>query len=138
MAKLTSFPSLKSEDYDAKDRPIITKLAYSLNNTITELQQALNKGLNVTDNLNMAYRTIEVTVDASGTPLTTVNIKTGLSSNSTGIQVIKAVNKGVASAAFPNSTPFISYSENNQIITVSNIAGLPANVKFQLTLLILT
>lgn len=137
MAQLQSFKRIIIEDFEAEDRNLVNKLANSINGFADEVLSALNKNLTVGDNLNINYKSINIMVDSNGRPLTTTTFQTGVSGLSMGLTVIKVVNRTTGSTATPSGTPFITYSENNGIITVVNITHLPPNVLFSVQILIL-
>lgn len=66
-----------------------------------------------------------------------VQIKTGLTSRLLGITVIRADNLNNP-AIYPINTPFISWTINNNIITVLKVTGIQDNNKYSLTLEILS
>ena len=135
MSTIDNFKKIVQEDYDKQYQDMINKLAYSINPFAEQVVDALDNGISITDNLNWGKATITVTVDSTGTPTTITKFKSGITGNSYGVAVEKAVNTTNATV-YPTSAPFISYSESNGVITVNNISGLPANNKFTLNLTI--
>lgn len=131
MPKPQSFRRIIIEDFPEKERPLISKLAYCLNPFAEDVLQCLNNNLSIKDNLELEQRTFSVTV-ASGVPTGVLTIKTGLTSNCAGTQVIKAVNK-TNSSHVPTSVPFITFSNDAGNIIISNISGLQDNEKYDLT-----
>jgi hypothetical protein len=97
----------------------------------------LNQDLSFTDNFNAITKTITLTVNASGTPSTTITIPTTtLGSAVSGILLINAVNQ-TNSAVYPTSAPFVSFTATSSAITITNITGLQANNSYNLTIVIL-
>lgn len=89
------------------------------------MQQVINVFKNGVDftNLNQQTNTFTVSVDAQGKPTTSVQFKNTLTSKVLGISCINATNQSDITR-YPIATPFISYTVNANMITVTNIAGL--------------
>ena len=136
MSKLQGFKRILAEDFDEKERPLVSKLAYSINPAFEDIQFAMNKGLSIEDNLNFNKKDITVIVDASGIPNTDVVVKSGLASSCSGIIVIKATNL-TAPATSPTNTPFITFSDNSGQISINKITGLQASNQYRLRLLLI-
>ena len=111
-------------------------LAGTLNAFIRDTVDCLEKGLDF-KNINQDLVTIRVRVDASGVPIQGGSFKNTLKSKQVeGIQVIRAINVQ-SSAIYPTSHPFISYIENDKVVTIRNVTGLQANNSYDLTLLVI-
>lgn len=123
MSRAPDLRQLKVEDFDKKDQNLVAKLAFPFNNFMQQVIACLNKGIDL-NNLNQQTNSFSVSVNAAGTPVSTVSFQNNLSTKPLGITCIKAVNN-TSSTRFPSSTPFISYTINESLITVTNIAGLP-------------
>lgn len=132
--KLQTFRNLVKENFPQKYYDLIDPLGFSVNPIMTQLLNALNKNLSVTDNLNMQYKDITVTVDATGKPTSSLTYKSALNGTTQGVVVVKADNLS-NSGTYPTSAPFISWSDNSGTVTINNISGLQANQKYQLKLL---
>jgi hypothetical protein len=133
MAKIDSFSILKKEDFDSKDANLVDKLAFVINPVLTQLESILNKNIDF-DNLRQEIKDVIVEVNGSGTPKILTQIKNNLLSKVRGIQVIKAENL-TNSLLFSTSQPFITFNENNKIITIANVTGLQADNKYKLTVI---
>lgn len=134
MAKVVNLKRIVVEDYAKEDQDTVTKLAFSLNPLVDELSNAFNKNIDF-DNLNQQYSTFTVTVDGTGKPTSQLQIKYELKTRMKGIHVISAQN--LTDTTYPTAAPFISWSFASNLITVNNIAGLPANKQFQLSVVII-
>lgn len=75
------------------------------------------------NNLNQQIVTFTASVDSKGTPTTSVQFQNTLASKIIGLICISAVNTSSV-ANFPIATPFLSYTSNGNLITITNIAGL--------------
>lgn len=135
MSKLQSFKRLIEEDFAEKDRPLIGKIASSLNSAIEDIQNALSKNLSIEDNLTINKKDLVVTVDANGAPTTPTTIKSDLKSLCCGLQVIKATNS-TNSTVSPTGTPFITFVDNSGLITINKISNLQANNKYTLKIIL--
>jgi len=136
VAKISSFQRLIKEDVDEEYKPLIDKIGFSINQFAEQVISALNKNITVTDNLNMEYKTIDITIHSTiiGIPNNTVQFKSGLRTKLKGIQVIKVENL-TNPGALLSDAPFLEYSENNDIITINRINGLAISTKFRITFL---
>ena len=114
-------------------REDISRLARSLNPFFDEVEKALRKGLTVDENLPFEYNSFDISVDTNGTPKNSVSIPTSLSGVK-GIMVISAT----ATGNYPTATPFISYTISGTTIKINNVKGLPANITFNLTVMVLS
>lgn len=134
MGRISGFQRLVKENFPAKYRDIVDSF-YPLNNALEQMVNIINTNqITVTDNMNQQYKTIIVTVNASGTPIQPLTYQSMLTSKTIGITVI-AANNLTNSSTFPTSCPFISFSDNSGTVTISNVVGLQANQSYNLTLL---
>lgn len=131
--KLSNFQRLSEEDVDPQFRPLIRKIGYSINNFADQLSEAFNNKITVDDNLNEFIRTIDLYVNSDGTPAILTVIKSSLSTSCRGTDVLRAENL-TSSGTYPTNQPFISFTENNRLITINHISGLQANNKWRLTI----
>lgn len=133
--KISNFERILLEDYPSDERPLVSKLGSSINGYTDDVSEALDNNLSISDNLNWKRTSLVVTVDASGTPTASSRLQTGLNGPCGGTQVIKSVNNTLASG-YPTGTPFISFTEQNGMLTVNNITNLLANNKYTLTVIL--
>lgn len=118
-------------DYKQDQQELVDKLAGSVNDGIEGLQGILNKNVSLGDNIYCIVKDIPVTVDANGFPKQSVSFSNTLANNIIGMNVIQAINN-TNSNVFPTGAPFITFSENQRVIFLNHITGLPANNKFTL------
>jgi hypothetical protein len=135
MAKISGFKRIIKEDFSEENQEIADKVGYSVNSFADEIIKALNGNLNE-DNLVDKSKSLTVTVDGSGTPKEKLIFKTGLIKKAEGLLVIRAENLTNPNV-YPTSAPFLSFSENNGLITVNNITGLQADYKYRLKIKII-
>lgn len=122
MSRIPDLRLLKKEDFDSKDQKLIDKLSFPINNFMQQVVNVFKNGVDFT-NLNQQTNTFTVSVDSTGTPTTSVQFKNTLATKIMGITCISAVNISSLSR-YPQSAPFISYTINGALVTVTNIAGL--------------
>lgn len=137
MAKIQSFSRIIVEDYDEKDRPLVTKLANSLNPFCEAIVDALTKRLTITDNFDMSKKTVTLSVDSAGVPTTKTSLKSELSSQCVGITVLRAVNT-TTPTHLATGTPFVTFTDNDRLLSIVNITNLVPNDKYTLTLILHT
>ena len=135
--KLPSFKSIKKTDFEEDYQELIETLSVSLNNGIEVLYDALSRRVSLRDNVSCTIRDIEVEVDSSGKPKDSITIKTDLTTKVDGCQVIYALNKtNVANYVSNTGGPFMSFDVVQSGIKVNHIAGLVANNKYLLRVVI--
>lgn len=135
--KLPSFKRLNKQDYKEEDRELVDKLSNSLNIGLETLYTLADHRISLGDNTASVLKTFEIKVDATGKPVSGItNVSFGTTITSTiGVQVIEARNVDNPSV-YVTSAPFISFTRNGTSIDINNIAGLPANNTFSLTIVI--
>lgn len=132
--KLSNFQEFTKETFPSKYQDLCDVIGNAFNNFGRQVTQGLNNNqITVTDNLNEQYKTITVTVDATGKPTQTLTYKSSLSTVTQGIVVVKAVN-ATNSTTYPTGTPFLTWVDNSGTVTISNITNLQANNQYTLTL----
>jgi len=136
MAKISNFQRIIKENVPSEFASIVNALGSSVNSFGDEVTTAINGNLTVDDNLNMMYKDINLSVNASGTPITTTQYRSTLRGKTRGIIVVKVENL-TTSNTYPTGTPFISFEENSQLITIKNITNLAISTKYKITLLAL-
>lgn len=119
-------------DFSKTNTADMQKLARSLNPFFDSIQQVMDKGLTVSEHLPFEYATFEVTVDALGTPLSSVKFPISLTSTVKGMQVVNC------SGGIPTGCPFVLYTVDKNIVTVTTVVGIPATFKFKLTVMVLS
>jgi len=123
---------LIKNDFNEDNQALVEQLAEVINYNFETSFNALNKNLSLGDNLNVLVKDIEVTVDSSGIPITSIKFTSSLKpARPIGSLVIDQINL-TNSLVYPTSGIVISYSEVKGIVTVNHITGLPAGNKFKL------
>ncbi len=124
---------IKSSDFPQDNKQLVETLGRTLNPLIDKLSLAFNKNITVEDNLPFEFKTIDIEVDATGTPLNNQVIRTNLS-NCKGylcVNVIDINNTG----SLP-STAVSLYTETvGNVVNIRKITGLPTGAAFRLILL---
>lgn len=123
------------EDFSDENKEVAEKIGYVINNFNEEIYNLVSGNLDV-DNLRQKIVSINVTVNASGIPTQRTQFRTGLGNQINGIQCIRAENL-TNSTTYPTSAPFITFTINNEIVTISHVTGLNTNNKYKLTLLLI-
>lgn len=132
--KLGNFKRIFKTDYATEVQATIEKLALTINNGFESLYNAMAKGISLSDNIACTVKKVTVKVDSSGSPLSTLSFSLDVKGQIKGISVIRADNL-TNSSTYPTSTPFITFTQNDTIVTITNIVGLPANNNFEITLI---
>lgn len=134
MSKISNFQEFTKENFPSKYQDLCDVISNPFNNFGRQITNALNNNqITVGDNLNEQYKTITVTVDATGAPVQTCTYKSTLSTKTVGIVVISATNV-TSSNTYPTAAPFCSWIDQSGSVTISNISGLQANNQYTLVL----
>jgi hypothetical protein len=122
MARIPDLRLLIKEDFGKDDQEMIDKLAFPINNFMQQVITVLKNGIDF-NNLNQQVITFTTSVNAQGVPVTPVQFRNGLASKVIGIICINALNQS-STTRFPEATPFISFTSNGTVLTITNISGL--------------
>ena len=131
--KLTNIKRIRTEDFDKDDYALINKLAFALNPLLEQITSAFNKGIDF-DNLNQEVVSITVEVNASGVPKTLLQLNSHLKGKTQGLTCINASNLE-NDGTFPTGTPFITFTQSGSLITIQHITGIPADKRYNLTVI---
>lgn len=135
MAKLSGYRRIMKGDYAEEYRPFIEQLAVSVNNGFDTLFTALNGKLNFYDNIASTIVEIKVAVDSNGKPIQKAQFK--LSNNQTNVEGILVLK--ITGADDPTllaeSGLAISYTLQNNVVTINNIKGLKSQNFYYIKLL---
>ena len=130
--KFSALKRIVSEDFDPKDKEFILRLANIFNPMVDQLTNAFNNGLDFY-NLAQSAKQITLSVNESGIVVGAPTISTDLKTKCRGIVCLRAQNQN-SPYLFVNSAPFISFSENEKIITITHVSGLIPNNTYLLDL----
>lgn len=134
--RLNNSNQIKSEDYDPEDQQLIDQLAETLNPFMQEVVELSDERIDFENRVEV-LKTIDITVDASGTPV--LNNKIATEKGTLGIRgmtVIRAYNNTVITG-YPTTNPFISYTPlAGGFARIDNITGLLPNNKYTLSIII--
>lgn len=136
MAKLSSYSRINSTDYSTEEQAIVEKLGGNINGNFDPVYSALSNRLTFEDNFLCTVREVEVTLAASGVPLQRTSFALSNTLPVKGLQVLSVINKTSASV-FPTGAPFISYSQNGNLLYIDHITGLVPNNRYVIRILAL-
>lgn len=136
MAKLSSYSRIISTDYETDQQPIIEKLGGQINGNFDPIYSALSNRLTFEDNFLSTVREVEVTLGANGVPLQRTSFSLSNNLPVKGLIVLSVVNR-TSAAVFPTGAPFISFSQNANLLYIDHITGLVANNRYTIRILAL-
>lgn len=122
MGRVPDLRNIKQEDFDKKDQALVEKLAFPINNFMQQVVSVLKQGIDF-NNLNQQIFVITTSVDVQGVPVTQLQFKNALTTKVIGMICINAINKSTTLRT-PSAAPFITWSANGNLMTISNINGL--------------
>ena len=121
---------LNREDF--QDAPAwIDPMLVVLNAFMDSVYNIMNRNISLTQNLNIQIATINVETDSNG-DIKPVKLKTTVRGRVVGVSVIRAISTDTSSIS-----PFVSFTQNENILTISNIASLNSNEKYKIILLVI-
>lgn len=133
---LQSFKRIIKGDFEEVYQEMIDKLAYSINQSFDNILDALNNNISLNNNIACTLRDLLVNVGPDGTPLRTANIKLlNAQVKAIGCTVISSINN-TNNTRIPTSQPFITFTQNNDIIIINNISGLRTNDSYTLKVIV--
>ncbi len=136
--KIPNFKRLTKSDYNKEDQEFIDKLGFIINNSFEVIYEALNRKVDLVNNIACTVRDVTLSVDSEGAPVATASFSLdNPQSKVIGCQVISCVNLD-ESNVFPTATPFITFTQTNTGILINNVAGLPAGTNFRLKIVAYT
>jgi hypothetical protein len=130
---------LKSEDFPEEQRELVDRIAGSLNDFVEQTIFLLTKRVDF-KNLNQTIASVNITSGSTNTTdgsiRSPVTIKTDINGRIVGTVLINLVNK-TNPIALPTNQPFVSYTINQNLITIQKVYGLNNTSEYTLTLLII-
>lgn len=131
MGLLSTFKRIYKADFEPQYQNMIEILSNYINPNTEQLFQTLNNNVTLKDNVYGQVVDLNVKVDASGNPITSVGFTNSLSTPIIGIVALNAtVSSG--SNVYPTGGIFLSFTQNNKSVIINNITGLPANQQFSI------
>ena len=135
---------LLTDDFSTEEKPLVERLADIINPALENLYR-ITDGNTTFENTTWGLITgVIVKVSStgsldseSGANRVITKFKNPAKASPVGIVVLSATCIDDPSI-YPTSTPFISYSVDNNLIQLKNIQGLPAGKRFQLALMVIT
>lgn len=133
MSKLPGFRRVYHTDYPKEYQGLIEKLSVSINNGFEVLYDVLNNKVDLSNNVACLVKDIDLQVNSGGIPLTSTTFNIASTRTVTGLQVLKASNL-TNSTSYPTGSPFCSFTQDNNIITINHVTGLQSNNLYTLTI----
>lgn len=133
--KLSSFRRIITQDYDKQFQSLIENLGSNINDAFNGVYQALNKRLTFNDNIACTVRDVQITVDSSGSPTAVTTFSLDVQNTPVIGVLVLSVQNLENTAAYPLSSPFISYIQVNNAVRINNITGLEPNVLYRIKVL---
>lgn len=132
--KFQSVKRIVTEDFEKEQQSLIRRLAFVYNPMIDQLNVMFNKNVDF-NNLNQQLMTITTTVDSSGVPIGELQILSTLTTPVQGIIAMNPVNQTDDTLLTGGVT--VAYTRVDKLLTVTQVTGLPANKKFNLTVILI-
>lgn len=132
MGKIPDLKRIVKEDFDSEYQQLIEKLSFPLNSHMEQVRNLFNKNIN-TDNLARELITLQVQTNASGQPINKLSFKSKLKDRVRGINIISG-NILSSNTTYMTQAPFITFSQNGEIVNILYIAGLAPETRYEFLL----
>jgi len=132
--KVTNIKRLNKDDFDKEYHSLIDRLSFALTPFMEQVTSAFNKNIDF-DNLNQEIINLETQVDNTGKPTINTEIKNPLKTRLKGIYCVSAQN--LTDNTLLTGAPFIVYTVESNMIRISQITGLPAGKRFNLSIILI-
>jgi hypothetical protein len=124
---------IRAEDFDEDSQQMIAKLSSPINRMFEQIVALFNKQIDF-QNLNRQIVNVDVKTDGANNIIGVPQTKFNLRANKVqGIHVIRAINNNNPGIS-PITHPFITFSNNDDLLSVNKITGLQAGSHYTLTL----
>lgn len=134
--KLNIVKRIQTEDFPKEDQSLVEKIAYPINIFIEQVLEAFNRNLTIEDNLPFDIKTIPITANTN-TPTSSAAFKTILN-NVRGIIAVNALNAENDTNLTATVGVEYVFSKTQGIVTIEKIYGLPNDIKFNVTFLLIS
>lgn len=132
--KVTNIKRLTKDDFDREYQQLIDRLSFSLTPFMEQVVSALNKNIDF-DNLNQELIVLDTQVDAQGRPTINSEIKNPLRTRPRGIHCVNAQNLSDNTLLTGGIT--VVFTVESNVIRISQITGLPAGKRFNLSIILI-
>ena len=130
MGKPPDLKRITKEDFPGESQELIGQLAFPLNSHMEQVRNLFNKGIDF-DNLNRELITLTFQTNNKAQPINKLSFKT-----KTKIKGLVIISGSITSSnnTYIQTTPFISFSQTDSIVSILNISGLANETKYELLL----
>jgi hypothetical protein len=128
--KMQGVKRITVEEFKDSEKDLVGKLSFILNNFMEQVTNVLNKNVDF-DNLNREVINFNTVVTTGGVPKNPLQIRISLKTKLKGFNVIKTDN--LQDNTPLSGAPFLAYSINGDLVTVTQVLGLPVDKKFSIT-----
>lgn len=132
--KVTNIKRLNKDDFDKEYQSLVDRLSFSLTPFMEQVVSAFNKNIDF-DNLNQEIINLETEVDSNGIPKINREIKNPLKTRIKGIYCVSAQN--LSDNTLLTGAPFVLYTIESNMIRIAQITGLPADKRFNLSIILI-
>ena len=138
--KLPWYKRIDESDFLPEEKPLIRKLANSLNSGFENVYLALSNRITLSENVACSIKEVELSVGSDGKPVSesflNLDRRNGTSVGAElkiiGCVVLKAQNL-TDSGAYLTGSPFVTWTQTQSGIQINHVTGLIAGNKYRLT-----
>ena len=129
--KLPNYKRIITADFEDEDQEMIEQLGRSVNDAFNQVYFTLNGRVDLANNIFCTVRTVDVTVDSSGIPVSRTTVSLNNTQPVIGCIVLQAINQ-TNTAIYPTGAPFVSFTQLDQALLINHITGLQPNMRYTL------
>jgi hypothetical protein len=131
---IPSFKRILNTDYASQFQQLVNTLGFTLNNAITNINQALSNNISLQDNILCTVKTFNVQVDSTGKPTSSTTFPLSFTGQCLGLSLINVLNS-TTSSSYPTGGVTISWTQTQSGIQLNNVTGLAANNTYSITVI---
>lgn len=133
--KIQSWKRILKTDYAKQFQDLIETLSFSINNAIDNINAALNNNISLNDNILCTVKTLNIQVDATGKPLTTLIFPLSFTGQAKLLEIGNVQNQ-TNSVLYPTSAVMFFWTQVQNGIQVNSITGLLVNNTYNITVVV--
>ena len=135
MGRVPDLKRLTAEDFPSEQQPLVSKIGFIINSFHEQVRSVLNRNIDF-ENLSQELQTLSFTTDSTSQPLSQLSFRSNIANRVQGILPIRVIITSSNTQSAVN-LPVITWSQDVNIVTITNISGLAAETTYQITLLTL-
>lgn len=126
--KLPNFRRIFRTDYAEEFQALVEKLSVTINQGLEVLYDLSNKKISLRDNILCTVKEVSVDMGSNGIPKATTGFTIDIPGRILGIDILYL--RDNTNGFYPTSAPFITFTQDDNIIFINHITGLQAGSNY--------